>query len=384
MLNLNVKNSATNFTRHLFTGLRRLMAFTLTALLLAPTLSLPSLAQNRNTTKRKVQDETVLVNPLAKSDPRAQLDQQLINAQPMPPINEQEKSLTSVTKEPTAVEFNMATRQEVSTVGQIDGAQLKKQAESLQNGGTVPFTGLVGARPLTADLELSSEQAATKQNTSESYLCIDDKQPKYETWEYPWSTEVKLFMTFPNGGVYVGSGTMIASKYVITHQNNVYYPAFGGFPTSIEVIPGLDGYYKPFGSAYAVYMRYYYHGNSNLGLITLDRHIGFSTGWLGWGNFSDSTIESYYGHIAGYPVSKDAGRVLYYDYGSPQVLGFDRGLVGMLFLPGEMGAGAYLKTAAGYRYVWGVSASPYYCSTTVDRITGWMQDQFSYVIANGL
>ncbi len=368
MFSQNTNNPAAIFNRNFFAGARRLLTFGLLALLIGQMLSVPLLAQGR-IPARKVQDETVFVNPLAKNDPRAQLDPQLLNAQPMPEHSGQEQAWNGA-QEPTVVEYDMTTGRETRTTG---------QTETLQNEDNVPFSGLPGLRPLTGDLELGGKQTQTA-----NYLCVDDKQAKHNTWQYPWSTQVKLYITFPNGHTYVGSGTIIASKYVITHQNNVYYPAFGGLATRIEVIPGLDGNYKPFGSAYAVYLRYYYHGSANIGLLTLDRHIGHSTGWLGYGSFSDSYIAQHQGLIAGYPVSKDAGRVLYYDYGSVSVQSYDQAWVGVMFLPGEMGAGTYLRNSAGSRYVWGVSANQYYCSTVVDRITNWIHSQFNYVISNGL
>lgn len=374
----NTRHAAATLTRNFWATcatLRRLSVLGLSVLLLSQALSAPLLAQGlKGNSKTKAKDETVLVNPLAKDDPRAQLDPQLLGAQAMPPRTGQ----PDAAEQPMVIERDLTTGQETRSPGQA----LAVTSELTTFGQT----GAAGPRAQTEDPEQARAQArpTTEQAQAIDSLCIDNEQAKHNTWEYPWSTQVKLFMTFPNGGTYVGSGTMIGSKYVITHQNNIYYPAFGGLATRVEVIPGLDGTYKPFGSAFAVYLRYFYHGASNVGLITLDRHIGFSTGWLGYGNFTDSFIESFYGHLAGYPVSKDLGWVLFYDFGLVDVLSFDQARVSRLFLAGELGAGTYLKESNGFRYVWGVSAGSYYCSTTVDRLTSWMVGQFNFVIANGL
>jgi hypothetical protein len=353
MFSQKTKNNVRNF-------LSQGILFSLMLLLaLSPALQ----AQNRST-NRKVVDESILVNPLARSDARAQLDPALQNAQPMPAA-ETEQSFNS---EPTMLDYDQATGKETRTVGQSAALHEDITASS----------GSPGVRQLAETAEASGAEAQT-----ENYLCVDDKVAIHST-AYPWSTQVKLFMTFPNGHTYVGSGTMIASKYVITHKNNLYYAAFGGWATRVEAIPALDGFYKPFGSAFSVRLRWYNHGASNIGLITLDRHIGFSTGWLGYGSFTDATLRAYTGHIAGYPVSKAAGRVLYYDFGATTTPSFDQARVAVLFLAGEMGAGNYFRNSVGNRYVFGVSANAYYCSTTSDRLTSWIFSQVQGVIASGL
>lgn len=315
-----------------------------------------------------------LAGPLDRNDARAQLDSRLRNAQPLPALADAEAQ-----EEPGTVEVDLATGEQKRSAGVTVTEAMKEELKSVSSSG---YHGPLA----TAD---EADRKATKARTEASgaqleSLCIDDQSAVHNTWQYPWSTQVKLFMTFPNGGTYVGSGTMIGAKYVLTHQNNVYYPAFGGFPTSIEVVPGLDGYYKPFGSAYASYMRYYYHGNSHVGLIRLDRYIGNSTGWLGYGNFADSYLNGRTANVAGYPTDKDYGRVLYFDTGSTYDVAWDWFKVGSLFHTGEMGAGVYLINSYGSRYVFGVDNNLYYCSSSASRLTDWICSQLAYIINNGL
>jgi V8-like Glu-specific endopeptidase len=315
-----------------------------------------------------------LTAPLSKDDPRALLAPELRDAQPIPDIAE--AAVAEGATEPGVVEVNLKTGEQKRNAG---GAASEAVQDELR---TLPVTGYAGSLDQAASA--ADRDASRSESAQQETLCVDDAAAIHNTWQYPWSTQVKLFIRFPNGGYYVGSGTMIGSKYVITHQNNVYVPALGGLATSIEVVPGLDGYYKPFGSAFASYLRYYFHGSSNIGLLTLDRHIGNSTGWLGYGNFTDAYVDASTGHIAGYATGKSAGRVLHYDFGATHNVNWDWLTVSSLYQSGQMGAGAYLIDGYGRRYVFGVAANLYYCSTSVDRITGWTQGQLAYVINNGL
>ena len=85
------------------------------------------------------------------------------------------------------------------------------------------------------------------------------------------------------------------------------------------MIPGLDGSYKPYGSAYAVYMRSYQgwtrdrDSNHDFGLITLDRSIGNSTGWFGYASYA--SVNGLTANLGGYPGDLDNGLRLYYHSG---------------------------------------------------------------------
>jgi glutamyl endopeptidase len=328
--------------------------------------------QDRELRRGEVQHP--LSAPLSKDDPRAVLAAELREAQPIPDALEAASAEGS--SEPGVVEVNLKTGEQKRAAGTAASEAAQDELRA------IPVTGFTG--PFEQASQAADREASRAESAQQETLCVDDAVAIHNTRQFPWSTQVKLFMRFPNGGYYVGSGTMIGSKYVITHQNNVYVPAFGGLATSIEVVPGLDGYYKPFGSAYATYLRYYYHGAANIGLLTLDRHIGHSTGWLGYGNFSDAYVDASTGHVAGYPTTRDAGRVLYYDFGATNNVNWDWLTVASYYQSGQMGAGTYLIDGYGRRYVFGVAANLYYCSTSVDRITGWIQGQLSYVINNGL
>jgi V8-like Glu-specific endopeptidase len=135
---------------------------------------------------------------------------------------------------------------------------------------------------------------------------------------YPFSAIVELQATFPDHEIYYGSGVMVDSFHVLTAGHMVYSSADGGFATSIIATPELDGFSGPFGSAQMVAERTFkafvnYNrshpgmtrvGDYDIALITLDRDIGDSTGWMTYGydkinaDFAPGTVYS----TAGYPA----------------------------------------------------------------------------------
>jgi V8-like Glu-specific endopeptidase len=136
---------------------------------------------------------------------------------------------------------------------------------------------------------------------------------------FPYTSIVELQATFPDHKVYVGSGAMVDSFHVLTAGHVMYSYADGGFATSIIATPELNGSYKPFGTASMTYERTFTTwtayskahpgqtaaGSMDIALLTLNRNIGTSTGWMSFGydnnnsDFRAGTIMN----TAGYPAS---------------------------------------------------------------------------------
>ncbi len=342
--------------------------------------SLPTNAQtNRDGSQNRGANDVrhPLAEPLSKDDPRAQLRPELRNAMPLPNTAEFTPNTQSEgVQEPRMVEFNLQTGRETQSNGHVAAEALQ---DELRQASVSGYQGPTGQSD-KGDRE--AEKARTK-GTAQTESCGDNSQANRSVGSYPMSAQVKLFMHFPNGTTYEGSGTMIGSKYVLTSMNNVYQSGFGGLAAWIEVVPGLDGNYKPFGSAYASYIRYYYDGYSKVGLLTLDRHIGNSTGWLGYGSYSDSYLSSRWGHQFSYRQDRDYGRVLYYNNGNIGNLNRDWLSVGVSFHSGDMGAGMYLLDYYGGRYVFAVNQNTWNCGSWGSRLTDWITGQLRYVITNG-
>jgi V8-like Glu-specific endopeptidase len=207
------------------------------------------------------------------------------------------------------------------------------------------------------------------------------------TTSYPWRAMTKLRMTFPNGSQATCSGAMVSSKYTLTAGHCVHSVSRGGWATSIEVIPGLDGTYKPYGSAYATRLRSYVgwtqnqDSNYDFALITLDRHIGNSTGWFGYASYG--TVDGLTGNLGGYPGDLSGGTRLYYHWGTILSSTADRVYYTIDTFNGQSGSGVY-RINNGSRYIFAVHTSGYTTYNGGTRITSGRFYDLSAWIASGI
>jgi len=76
----------------------------------------------------------------------------------------------------------------------------------------------------------------------------DTRQRINTTTEYPWSTIGQLWMSFPNGESYTGTGTLIDGKHVLTAAHNLYGKDIGGWAKSVYFMPARNGDDYPYGT----------------------------------------------------------------------------------------------------------------------------------------
>jgi len=178
----------------------------------------------------------------------------------------------------------------------------------------------------------------------------------YTPEDWPYRANCKIFMTFPSGWTYEGSAVLIDNDHVLTAGHCVYYHGDGGWATAVEVIPGYESGWEPYGSAWASIL-YTWSGwtqNANLdhdmGVIKLNTAIGNTTGYYGYGytdNMSYYKTGQFYnpGYPASYPYS---GNYMYlwggsFDDTSTYVLYFDREAYG-----GQSGSGHTTPHSGSY------------------------------------
>lgn len=314
------------------------------------------------------QKEIIIADPLPKDDPRAQLDPQLVSAQPMiEPAYAIEGGGDDNPLAAAAASIDLKTSVMVLDT-QIN--QMEEQPALSRTGNDEPYLspGSVGSGKEDAgDYETA---------TPDSVLRSKDRRRRLTpTTEYPRRAMTKLFVTFPSGARYVCSGAMINAKYVLTAGHCIYAHTEGGIAIHIEVVPALDGFYKPFGSAYGVFARTYQGWVTNkdtkfdIGLITLDRRIGLVTGWFGYGYFPKVTGSL--AHLGGYPVMYGSGTHLLYDNGKVLKTTTSRVSYDIDTSPGQSGGGVYLKYQ-GMRYVFAAHSSGGTTDNSGTRITARM------------
>jgi V8-like Glu-specific endopeptidase len=154
-------------------------------------------------------------------------------------------------------------------------------------------------------------------NISRTIIGTDDRRQVTDTTRYPYCATVKLYMNFPDGG-YMGSGVMIGPKAVLTCGHCVY--GNGNWATSIQVIPGMNGSYMPFGDAWATACMtttawaFDVDWTQDYAVIILDRNIGNIAGWLSIAVSSKEQLLNQWARTFGYPGDKDYGINMYTDY----------------------------------------------------------------------
>lgn len=284
-------------------------------------------------------------SPLNPSDPKAQLPAELQNYQPLP--------------QPKYAESNAAASQRVRLeFKDLDNGQMGQSGLLPGTSAATPrlgmaFKGKAIANPAGSKLD---------QMVRPLYVIGADNRTKVtNTAAYPWRAQCKLYITFPDGSNWIGSGTMIQSRFVLTAGHCVWDGARGGWASRIQVVPGLNGSYMPYGSAFASRLASNTgwtrdaNRDHDMAVIKLDRTIGNTTGWLGYGSFSDGTLNGNGLHLSAYDGDRDGGTSQLYRNGYPDSLSSKRIEYKMDTSGGSSGGGLYVLLNNN-RYCAGVNA----------------------------
>jgi len=146
----------------------------------------------------------------------------------------------------------------------------------------------------------------------------DDRVEVTNTTVVPWRWICKLIITFPNGASGGCTGWFIGPKAVMTAGHCVYSRANGGWARQIEVIPGMRGATRPFGSMIGTSFRSVVgwtrdsDPNYDYGCIILpNATLGNRVGYFGFASLTDTSLKNLLVNNSGYPGDKPFGTQWY-------------------------------------------------------------------------
>jgi V8-like Glu-specific endopeptidase len=181
---------------------------------------------------------------------------------------------------------------------------------------------LIHSAPDTSTLKDIGE--ASFGTTQKTVHGTDNRIQINNTATYPWCVHCSLLITAADNSKWIGTGWFIGPHTLMTAGHVVYIKNSGvagrdGWVKNILVMPGRNGNSLPFGSVTSTNFRsvtgWTQSGNEfyDYGAIILSTNLGNSTGWFGFGVYSDSDLVASVGNISGYPGDKPSG-TQWYDY----------------------------------------------------------------------
>jgi V8-like Glu-specific endopeptidase len=202
----------------------------------------------------------------------------------------------------------------------LDGAAstettVPQGAEAAVTGNPEPVSGYVDrfvSDSLSArGAESASPSAVGRLFVSEVIIGPDDRVRVPGTSAWPYRVHGHMIMRFPNGNVYIGSGTMVSKHHVLTAGHCVHSKEDGGWATSVQFNAAQNDASLPFGSVFATRLLSVAGWTSNgdraydMGMLILQSDLGQRTGWFGIITIpNDGELLRKRVNVTGYPGDK--------------------------------------------------------------------------------
>jgi V8-like Glu-specific endopeptidase len=135
-----------------------------------------------------------------------------------------------------------------------------------------------------------------------------------ETDVYPYRVHGHLIMTFPNGKTYIGSGTLVGPRHVLTAGHNVYEKKLGGYATEITFVAarnGDDAPYKDIAVRRILTFQEWIKASTDdpddpshdhdMAMLILTKDVGDQTGWFGIAQLDNTELKDSSINVTGYP-----------------------------------------------------------------------------------
>jgi glutamyl endopeptidase len=158
----------------------------------------------------------------------------------------------------------------------------------------------------------------------ESVIGIDERVRILDTDLQPWRMICALRMRGPTGAGAIGTGWFIGPRTVLTAGHCVFSNHFfGGWASSIEIIPGLlgagqDGDARPYGSVTSEQLSSVDRwtetedADFDIGCIHLEERVGDQVGWFALAAMDPEELVGYLVNVCGYPADRGGGNEQYH------------------------------------------------------------------------
>jgi glutamyl endopeptidase len=153
---------------------------------------------------------------------------------------------------------------------------------------------------------------------------VDDRVRILDTDLPPWRMICALRMRGPTGAGAIGTGWFIGPRTVLTAGHCVFSNQFfGGWASSVEVIPGLlgpgtDADARPYGSATSMQLSSVDRWTESedpdfdIGCIHLQEPVGDQIGWFAVAAMDPEELVGFLVNVSGYPADRGAGNEQYH------------------------------------------------------------------------
>lgn len=217
----------------------------------------------------------------------------------------------------------------------------------------------------------------------EVIIGTDDRVRITPTTSFPWRAICALRITAGDGSRWIGTGWMVGPRTVMTAGHCVFMKNNGGWVKSIEVIPGLDGATRPYGSAVGTSFRSVKGWTDSqkrefdYGAIILpaNKRLGDTVGYFGYAVRDNSFLMGSVLNLSGYPGDKAGGSEQWFmsktaKSVSDRVITYEIDTMG-----GQSGAPVWVKVG-DQRYCVGIHTNGFITGNSATRI---VQDVFNNI-----
>jgi V8-like Glu-specific endopeptidase len=173
-------------------------------------------------------------------------------------------------------------------------------------------------------LAVAGKSSAPPAPSFESVIATDERVRILDTDLPPWRMICALRMRGPTGAGAIGTGWFIGPRTVLTAGHCVFSNHFfGGWASTIEVIPGLLGAgagdsVRPYGSvtseSFTSLDRWTESEDADfdIGCIHLDEPKGDEVGWFALAAMGSDELVNFLVNVSGYPADRGGGNEQYH------------------------------------------------------------------------